>query len=121
MAQGQQIGAIIFIPMISVLCQTLGLSPTVLICAALLLVSVLLAFFVKVPKSKAVNFAETEVAWDAALLTPVILMSAYFTTYMNKPDRKRNLLTVGFISVCILNAIIRGYATIVETLFQVRN
>ena len=119
LGQCQQTGAMIFIPLISVHCQTFGLSWTALLCAGLLLVSVSLIFFVKVPNEDDDEAMKSDVTEETVFLAPVSMMSTFFTTFVDKPQRKRDLLTVGFISVCVLNAIIRAYVTAVETLFQV--
>ena len=105
--------------MISILCNMIGLSWTALICAGLLVVSVLLVFCVSVPEDEANNTLSGKINSNSLFLAPMTMVSVYFASIMEQPKRKRNLITPMFVLVCILNAVVRSYAITLETLFQV--
>ena len=114
-----QVGSMIFFPMISILSETIGLPWTCLVCAALMVVSVLLVFCVKVPQDDATTTKPADINEENVFLAPLALMSVGFANVKEQPKRKRNLITPMFVAVCILNAIMRSYSMTAETLFMV--
>lgn len=106
-------------PIVSILCQRIGLPWTALLCAGLLILSSSLVLCVRTRDPKAGQADKVEVTDQTLFLAPVMIMSAFTTSRMGKPKRKRNLLTPEFIGVCLLNSVIRAYMTFFEVLFQV--
>ena len=120
LAQAIQLGSMVLIPMISILCNLIGLSWTTLICAALLVVSVLLVFCASVPEDEPGKALPGNVNGNGLFLAPMSMMSVYFASMKEHPKKKRNLITPMFVLVCTLNAVVRSFAITLETLFQVK-
>ena len=88
LAQAIQLGSMVLIPMISILCNLIGLSWTTLICAALLVVSVLLVFCASVPEDEPGKALPGNVNGNGLFLAPMSMMSVYFASMKEHPKKK---------------------------------